>query len=70
MGMGPQLTVSSDRLEKPATPGLQSDWFIYYTTVTPLIDLSTLFNNKMILVTYHRLDRNLQLVIGYKNNFI
>ena len=70
MGMGPQLKVSSDRLVKPTTPGLQSEWFIYNTTVTHLIDLLTLFINKIILVTYHRLDRNLQLVIGYKNNFI
>ena len=68
--MGSQLKVSSDRLEKPAIPGLQSECFIHNTSVTPLIDLSTLFINKMILVTYHGLDKNVQFVIGYKNNFI
>ena len=37
--MGPGLEVSSDRLEKPgiepATPGLQDEWFIHYTTAAP-----------------------------------
>ena len=39
METGPQLKVSSDRLEKPgiepATPGLQGKWLIHYTTAAP-----------------------------------
>ena len=40
MGTAPQPKVSSDRLEmpeiEPATPGLQGEWFIRYTTATPI----------------------------------
>ena len=41
METGPQLKVSSDRLEKPgiepATPGLQGKWLIHYTTAAPTV---------------------------------
>ena len=41
-GDGPQLKVSSDKLVKPrvepATPGLQGEWFIHYTTAAPMFD--------------------------------
>ena len=40
MEMGPQLKVSSNRLEKPgiesATPRLQGEQFIHETTVAPI----------------------------------
>ena len=48
---------SSDRLEKPgiklATPGLQEEWFIHYTTVPPLIHpwFDEEFNYKCVNVT-------------------
>ena len=41
METGPQFKVSSDKLEKlgiePATPGLQNEWSIHYTTETPFL---------------------------------
>ena len=43
METGPWLKDSSNRLVKPgmepATPGLQGNWFIYYTTAAPVLCL-------------------------------
>ena len=63
MEMGPKHVVLSDRLLKPgvepATPGLQGEWFIHYTTAAPvLMDLRPYYIE-------HKYDRSLAPVLGF-----
>ena len=48
MKTGPQLNVSSDRLEKPGVepenPSLQGEWLIHYTTAAPFWVLKSIQN--------------------------
>ena len=50
-GDGSQLKVSCDRLVRPeikhATPGIQGEWFIHQTTVSP-----TALNNEKLSTCY------------------
>ena len=56
MEMGPGVKVSSNRLKKPgiklATPGLQGEWFIYYTMTAhmPLLSIIVVFFHVHVLM--------------------